>query len=132
MLRRGSLTNHFQAEVFLKGIEIAVVVEKRKGTFDAEGCNPAVDDLTYGKTSRTKFAVVDRALDCIVTAHHPINTEVRQVPGNRTKVGILDYALQDFAKYQIAEGRLSAADQKLKMISLGRVHISKEVDPYRC
>jgi transcriptional regulator len=31
---QGSLSNHLQAEVFLKGIEIAVVVKKRKGTFE--------------------------------------------------------------------------------------------------
>jgi hypothetical protein len=48
--------------MFFEGIEIPVVVKQRKAPLDAECCDPAVDDFTYGKPLATKFPIVHCAL----------------------------------------------------------------------
>ena len=87
-----------QAKMLSERIEITIVMEQRKAAFDAECCDPAVDDFSDSEPLDAELAIIQSALHSDVTADHGVDSKIRKMAFNSSEFLILNHALEHFAQ----------------------------------
>src|SRR3989304_189920 len=111
-------------------VEIAVGVEELQILGNAEGGNQGVDGLADGEAPFSQGAVVLRALQGHLDAHHLHQGELQQGLARRLEILWLTEPLKHFGKDQVANHNFAPPERSVEVVRLGRALPVEIIDPY--